>query len=81
MARRWVERGLNGCLLLGAPMHCAGGWWHRGLRQECNTGLAFCVLHLQEALFEEIGIDSDKSVKADFEGARALLQPIKKMKR
>jgi hypothetical protein len=40
-----------------------------------------CVALLQEALFEEIGIDSDKSVKADFEGARALLQPIKKMKR
>ena len=47
----------------------------------CLMPLASGLWLLQEALFEEIGIDSDKSVKADFEGARALLQPIKKMKR
>lgn len=35
----------------------------------------------QEVLFEEIGVDSDKMVGADFEGAKALLQPIKKMRR
>lgn len=33
---------------------------------------------MQEAVFEEMGVDSDKSVGADFEGAKALMQPIKK---
>lgn len=35
---------------------------------------------VQEALFEEMGVDSDKAVGADFEGARALAQPAKKAK-
>jgi len=36
---------------------------------------------LQDALFEEIGVESDKMVKADFEGVKALVQPVKKFKR
>jgi hypothetical protein len=35
----------------------------------------------EEALFEEMGVDSDKMVGADFEGAKALLQPPKKLRR
>lgn len=36
---------------------------------------------MQESLFEEIGIDSDKMVGADLEGAKALVQPPKKVRR
>lgn len=32
----------------------------------------------QEALFEEMGVESDRAVGADFEGCRALAQPLKK---
>ncbi|PSC67907.1 homologous-pairing 2-like protein [Micractinium conductrix] len=32
----------------------------------------------EEALFEEMGVDSDKMVGADFEGAKALSQPVSK---
>lgn len=35
----------------------------------------------EEALLEEIGVDSDKSVGADFEGCKAMMQPMKKVKR
>lgn len=35
----------------------------------------------EESLFEEIGIDSDKMVGADLEGAKALVQPPKKVRR
>ncbi|EFN51683.1 hypothetical protein CHLNCDRAFT_139916 [Chlorella variabilis] len=32
----------------------------------------------EEALFEEMGVESDRAVGADFEGCRALAQPLKK---
>lgn len=35
----------------------------------------------EEAVFEEMGVDSDKAVGADLEGAKALVQPPKKLKR
>jgi hypothetical protein len=33
---------------------------------------------MQEAVFEEMGVETDKAVGADFEGAKALAQPLKK---
>ncbi|KAL4860195.1 Homologous-pairing protein 2 [Chlorella vulgaris] len=32
----------------------------------------------EEAVFEEMGVETDKAVGADFEGAKALAQPLKK---
>lgn len=37
-----------------------------------------CSAARQEHLFEEMGVESDKAVGADFEGARAMVQPLKK---
>lgn len=50
-------------------------------RRPCIHCPSSCSHCLQEALFEEMGVDSDKMVGADFEGAKALVQPVKKLRR
>ena len=47
-------------------------------RRTCKFVIRSLPPNLQEALFEEMGVESDKAVGADFEGAKALLQPMKK---